>query len=489
MFFKRRKPKSPPLPDPLQDPETGPVTDLPPAEGEALSDESGTISTMFLTGDSGRDRSRVELLLGAIAGVSESRDLEPLLTDIVDRSVEVTGAERGLLLMRGEDGTLEPRVARGRGGVDVAGFAPGDPKASAQQLRFSTSIARRVLDTGQALRATVSSDSEALELGRSVFDLKLRAAMCVPLASGREAVGEPLGVLYVDSRAATRQFSQSDLSFFAALAQHISIALENARLHLDSLEKLRLEQSLELASAIQRDLMPELPEKSGGFALGGFFRPAERAGGDFYDVHSLKGGRLSLVVGDVSGHGIGPALITAAAQAGLRSYMRVVPGTAPVVTLLNQDLSERMEDGRFVTMLVGLFDESGHFEIVNAGHADPMIWRAASETVEVLSEKTGARRELALGMIDDHEYEVTATGELGPGDIMVLYSDGLTEARDLEQPEVLFGEDGLATELERLARAHAGPREIAAEIAKAALLLSKDSREDDMTLLVIQRAS
>lgn len=465
------------------------MTDLPPAEGEGLSGDAGSISTMFLTGDSGRDRSRVELLLGAIAGVSESRDLEPLLTDIVDRSIEVTGAERGLLLMRGADGGLEPRVARGQGGVDVAGFAPGDPKTSAAQLRFSTSIARRVLETGEALRATVSSDSEALELGRSVFDLKLRAAMCVPLSSGREEAGEPLGVLYVDSRAATRQFSQSDLSFFAALAQHISIALENARLHLDSMEKLRLEQSLELASAIQRDLMPELPEQTGSFALGGFFRPAERAGGDFYDVHMLKSGDLSLVVGDVSGHGIGPALITAAAQAGLRSYMRVVPGTAPVVTLLNQDLSERMEDGRFVTLLVARFAPDGAFEMVNAGHADPMIWRQESGVVEILSDKAGARRELALGMIEDHEYEVTATGSLAVGDIMVLYSDGLTEARDLAEPEVLFGEDGLAAELERLAKAAAGPREIAAEIAKAALVLSKDSREDDMTLLVIQRAT
>lgn len=484
MFFKRKKPKAPPL----VDPETAPVTDLPPAEGEALEFGAGSISTMFLTGDSGRDRSRVELLLGAIAGVSESRDLEPLLTDIVDRSIEVTGAERGLLLMRGRDpeSPLEPRVARGRGGVNVAGFEPGDPKGSAEQLRFSTSIARRVLDTGQALRATVSSDSEALELGRSVFDLKLRAAMCVPLAADRGRT-ELLGVLYVDSRAATRQFSQSDLSFFAALAQHISIALENARLHLDSLEKLRLEQSLELASAIQRDLMPELPEKSGGFALGGFFRPAERAGGDFYDVHVLKKERLSLVVGDVSGHGIGPALITAAAQAGLRSYMRVVPGPGEVVTLLNQDLSERMEDGRFVTLLLVVLEPDGRFEAVNAGHADAMIWRAAEQRVEIQSEAQGARRELGLGMIDDHEYAVTSDGQLQPGDIMVLYSDGLTEARDLAEPERLFGEDGLAVELERLARADVGPREVAAEIAKAALLLSKDSREDDMTLLVIQR--
>lgn len=477
MFFKRKKEK----PAPLEDPETAPVMDMAPAEGESLDESPGAISTMFLSGEAGRDRTRVEALLGAIAGVSTSRDLESLLKDIVDRSVEVTGAERGILLMQGKGGELVPRVARGRGGVDVATVNGG-----AEELRFSTSIARRVIETGKPLRATVSSDEEALGIGQSVFDLKLRAAMCVALSPGKE-LGQPIGVLYVDSRAATRQFSKGDLSFFAALAHHISIAMENARLHLDSLEKVRLEQSLELASAIQHDLMPELPEAFGAYRLGGFFRPAERAGGDFYDVHSMKKGRMFLAIGDVTGHGIGPAIITAAAQAGLRSYMRVVPSAASAMTLLNEDLSERMEDGRFVTMLLVVLDEDGGFELVNAGHSDPFIWRAETGKVEAFNEAFGMRRDMALGFVEDHEYEVSAKGTLAPGDIMAFFSDGLTEARNPKNHDEMFGEDGLAAEFERLASAGAGPREIAGGIARAALALAHETCEDDMTLLVVQR--
>ena len=485
MFFKRKKAK----PAPLEDPETAPLTDLASAEGETLDEGLGAISTMFLSGEASRDRSRVEVLLGAIAGVSESRDLESLLKDIVDRSVEVTGAERGMLLMRGSDGDLIARVARGRGGVELAGFDASDPKATAEELRYSTTIARRVLDTSKPLRATVSSDLEAMGLGQSVFDLKLRAAMCVALAPPKERAKSttPLGVLYVDSRAATRQFSKSDLSFFAALAQHISIAMENARLHLDSLEKVRLEQSLELASAIQRDLMPELPEQSGAYALGGFFRPAESAGGDFYDVHAMKAERMFLAIGDVTGHGIGPAIITAAAQAGLRSYMRVVPGAGSAMTLLNEDLCERMEDGRFVTMLLVVLDKDGNFELVNAGHSDPLIWRAKTRQVDTFNEVFGMQRDVALGVIDDHEYQVSAKGQLEPGDIMVFFSDGLTEARKPNDHDQMLGEAGIAAELGRLAEQGARPREIAARIAKAALTLAQDICEDDMTLLVVQR--
>src|SRR5262249_42860559 len=151
----------------------------------------------------------------------------------VDSSIEMTGAERGLLVMRGaKEGELAVRVARQRGRKPVA-----------NDLRYSTTVAGRVLAEARPLRAQVHSESEALELGRSVYDLELRAVVCRPLATPAHegaSVPPPKGVLYVDSRAATRQFSQQDLALFAALAQHISIAMVNAELQLDSLEKVRL---------------------------------------------------------------------------------------------------------------------------------------------------------------------------------------------------------------------------------------------------------
>jgi serine phosphatase RsbU (regulator of sigma subunit) len=442
---------------------------------------SGAPSTQFLTGEAGQDRSTVQVLLEAIARVSESRDLEALLNDIVDRSIEITGAERGFLLLKRKepdegDDSLDVRVARMRGGKPVGGSE-----------RFSTSIANRVLTEVQALRATVQSESEALELGRSVFDLKLRAVMCVPLAAQRTAYdngppGEPLGVLYVDSRAATRQFSQRDLALFAALAQHISIALENARLHLDSIEKIRLEQSLELASAIQRDLMPRLPEHVTGYDVFGWYGPAEGTAGDFYDFVRAKDGRLGVLVGDVTGHGIGPALITATAQASLRSYLRLVGDPGEVVTLLNQDLCERVEDGRFLTLFLALLAPDGGVDCLNAGHTPPLVWRQADGRIEdiVLDGP-------ALGMIADETYRAHERVVLERGDVLLVHTDGLSEARDPEDHNRMFGEEGVRRVLAETAARGASAKEITNALIDAAMQLAGGLREDDVTVVVARR--
>ena len=472
MFFKRKKGATPPDP-PAQAaapaPEGTPVPAAPDgAEG------SGT--TQFLTGDQGTDRRTVQVLLEAIARVSEFRDLDQLLVDIVDRSIEITGAERGLLLMRDGQGGLQQRVRRVRGGKDLG------------EARFSTTIARRVLEEVVPVRATVQSESEALELGKSVFDLKLRAVMCVPLASPErppavgEAPGAPSGVLYVDSRAASRQFGQSDLSLFAALAQQISIALDNARLHLDSLEKVRLEQSLELAGAIQRDLMREVPRDVPGYDLHGWYGPAEVAAGDFFDFHRVRGGSLAVVVGDVTGHGIGPALITASAQGSLGSYAKLLADPGEIVSHLNEDLSSKIDEGRFVTLFFTVLSDDGTVTPVNAGHAPPLIWRAATGEVETIDGGGPA-----LGMLPDEVYRSLEPRTLAPGDILVVYTDGLIEARPQDDKEALFGEDGLRAALCEAAQGDLCAKDIAVHLVEAALSRTGGWREDDVTVVVVRR--
>ncbi len=439
--------------------------------------EEGRVSpstTQFLTGEAGKDRRNVQVLLEAIARVSESRDLEELLTDIVDRSIEITGAERGLLLMKSDvEGTLAVRVARLRGSKDLE-----------EDARFSTSIANKVLTDVQAIRATVHSESEALELGRSVYDLKLRAVMCVPLApGGREGlVIPPSGVLYVDSRAATRQFSQGDLALFAALAQHISIALENARLHFDSLEKLRLEQSLELAGAIQRDLMPQVPVDVPGWEVHGWYGAAEGTAADFYDFVKAKGGRLAIVVGDVTGHGIGPALITATAQAGIRSYLRLISDPGEVVTLLNQDLCERIQDGRFLTLFLAVLDPDGTVHALNGGHALPFVWRKATGDIQ-----TVGRGGPALGMIPGEQYRAHEPILLERGDVIAIYTDGLTEARSPTDREHMLGEAGVQSLLADWCGRGASSKEICLGLVEAALQLTGGLREDDITVVTARR--
>ncbi len=441
-----------------------------PQDGELQGDSAEVGSTQFLTGDSGIDRRTVQILLEAIAQVSEARDLESLLVDIVDRSIELTGAERGLLLLDGPDGVLLVRVARSK-----------DRRTIDDDLRFSTSIARRAFDQLEPVRTTVQSDSEALELGRSVFDLKLRAVMCVPLARQGQA-GKPQGVLYVDSRAATRQFSRRDLGLFAALAQHISIALINAKLHLDSLEKVRLQQNVDLASAIQRDLMPAATLSLPGYETAGWYRAAEGTAGDFYDVVRARGGRIALVVGDVTGHGIGPALITASAQAGLRSYLRLVEDPGDVVTLLNQDLCERIEDGRFLTLFLGLLSPDGSLRTLNAGHPAALHWRAREKRCVALP-----RHGPALGMVPDEHYTADDLVRLEPGDLLIAVSDGLLEARAPDRPEGFLGEDGLVELVRRSQELGRSARETALDLAEAALAHGGGKAEDDITLLVVKR--
>lgn len=463
MFFRRKKePPTPPVPQ----------SPPPPAAGPGKPSSSAADSTAFLTGNDGLDRRTIEILLRGIAQVSESRDLEPLLIDIVDTSIEVTGAERGLLILHDDQRGLSVRCARARGKKPVDG-----------QVRFSTSIVRRVLGDLEPVRAQVSSDSEALELGTSVYDLKLRAVMCVPLVASEDPQGKAeRGVLYVDSKAATREYSQKDLSLFAALSQYIRIALQNARLHIDSVEKARLQQSLEIAGQIQRDLMAEQPRDVPGYDIHGWYKPAEGTTGDFYDFVKMRGGRHGVFVGDVSGHGIGPALIMAEAKSALRQGLKLLDDPAAIVRSVCEDLGPRMEDNLFLTLFVAVLTPDGGVKTLNAGHTPPLVWRAATKTVESIPGHAPA-----LGFVDDFPYEEGPVHRLGEGDLLVFLTDGLIEARSIADPNTLFGEERMQECLARHAAQGLDARALVEAMIAEVLQFAGNVREDDMTLLVVRR--
>ena len=216
---------------------------LSPALGSQRRPRAAADTTTFLSGDTREDTRSLGVLLDTIARVSASRDLETLLDYVVDSSVQATGAERGFLVLIDEkSGKQVVRVAR-------ALSPAGEPGSIGRDSQYSTSVVKRVVDRQEPIRTSVQKDSEELDLGNSVFDLKLRAVMCVPLttrgseggagpSSDGSTVGAlPKGTLYVDSRAATRDFKPEDLALFHALAQHIAIALENAQLNLHSIER------------------------------------------------------------------------------------------------------------------------------------------------------------------------------------------------------------------------------------------------------------
>lgn len=416
----------------------------------------------LLTGDPQEDARSLQILLETIAEVTANIDLELVLRGIVDRALQVTKAERAILLLGPTADDLEVRVARDREGVDL-GAAPV----------YSRSLVAKCLEEGLPIRSVVHSDQEALELGRSVYDLKLRAVMCAPMLARNRTVG----VIYVDSRAMRREYSSRDLALFGAMSAQLAIAIENARLHADSLEKARLQKDVEIARRIQQHLLPAVPREQAGLDVALRFVVADRASGDTYDFVPLADGRMAVMMGDVTGHGVGAALLTHAAQAGLRSYLELLSDPSEVVTRLNQRLVAGVETGNFMSLILVVIDAARRSaQYVNAGHPG-LIHCGAGEPV--LLEKTG----MVLGVVGGQEYSLSPPIPLAPGDLLFLRTDGVDETRSADKEP--FGEQRL---LQVLREARAGTAEAVLDRVESALRQHSGDAppEDDSTMIAIK---
>ncbi|MGA1523548.1 MAG: PP2C family protein-serine/threonine phosphatase [Planctomycetota bacterium] len=427
----------------------------PTAEGQA--------SGGLLTGDPEQDAQSLAVLLDSIAEVNSNIDLERVLEDIVGKSLQVTGAERGLLLLGDVAAQLEVRVARDREGQDLG---PG--------VRYSRSLVSRCLEGGHAERSIVQSDQEALELGQSVYNLKLRAVMCAPLRS-REKM---LGVVYVDSTAVRREFSARDLALFGALSVQLAAAIETARLHVDSLEKVRLEKDFEIAKQIQKHLLPPVPAHVGGLELAVRFMARDEASGDSYDIVPLPDGRLVAMIGDVTGHGVGAALLAHAAQAATRSYLELVDDLSQIVRRLNDRLCASIESGNFMSLLMVLVDPASrqaHF--VNAGHPGLVLVR---DGVATELDKTG----MVLGVVQGQVYRPSEMIPLRAGDLLFLRTDGVDETRGPARE--LFGTERLLRVLRECPDDVTADEALAVVEAGLARFAAGTEQDDDLTMLAIR---
>ncbi|MGE3174518.1 MAG: PP2C family protein-serine/threonine phosphatase [Planctomycetota bacterium] len=431
-----------------------------PTGARAGADRPGEGSGL-LTGDAREDERSLEILLDTIAAVTSTIDLDTVLHDIVARSLQVTQAERAILFLGDSADALAVRVAQDRDGHSLSG-----------DLQWSRSVVRRCLDEAVAVRSVVQSDREALELGQSVYDLKLRAVMCAPLVAGKRTVG----VIYVDSRAVRREFSARDLALFGAISAQLAISLENARLHADSIEKVRLQKDVEIAQRIQQHLMPAVPHDLDGVDLALRYVAAEQASGDTYDFVPLRERKVAVMVGDVTGHGIGAALLMHAAQAALRSYLELVDDLSEVVTRLNQRLVTAVETGNFMSLLVCVVDpETRTLRYVNGGH--PCLIHCRGQEVKVL-EKTG----MVLGVVGGQEYEVSPPVRLEPGDLLFLHTDGVDEA--MSPGRETFGEPRLHELLRQLSGEPA--EAVLAGVEQALRRHAGGTFGDDFTMIAVK---
>jgi sigma-B regulation protein RsbU (phosphoserine phosphatase) len=418
---------------------------------------------------------KLNLLLAATSLLHSQLPLDSVLGTMLDHAITATNADRGLLLEADASGSLRVRLARQTGGKHLAH----------ENLKPSQTALRQALEH----QASVITDDMAqahgeLQAAMSIVAQQLRAVVAIPLyAMHRSNPTETsteferkdlLGMLYLDSRKPTA-FSRLDREILDVLGVEAASILDNARLVERERQRQRMEQELDIAREIQQALLPRGFRNFPHLSITGINTPCHAVGGDYYDVFTMSEDRTAFVIADVAGKGLGAALVTTMLQGSLAG---VTLGADPMRVFhhVNDFLCDHAEVGRYATVFFGILDRAGNLDYLNAGHPSPLVLRRG-EVKELFLEGS-----FPVGLIPEATYSL-AHATLEPGDTLVLFSDGVTEAADTK--EQLFG-------VPRLSQAVAGLEDtpldqIQKKVVDAVGTFSRGADQaDDITLLLIR---
>ena len=418
---------------------------------------------------------KLKRLLEASALLHSQLPLDEALSHMLDHAVSVTDADRGLLLEKDSTDALKVKLARRNGALRVPPESV-TPSKTAIQLALKQQSPVITEDLAQA--------DVDLQAAQSVVAQRLRAVVVIPLfaiarANTQESMvnikrGELLGVLYLDSRRPAA-FSKLDRQILDALAADAANILDNARLVERERERQRLEQEINIARDIQQALLPRDFREYPHLSVTGFNLPCLAVGGDYFDVFPLSDGRTAFLIADVSGKGLGAAILTTMLQGAL-SGMTLGIDPASVFNHVNRFLCDHSEVGRYATMFFGTLDQDGHLEFINAGHPSPILIRRG------VAEEAFTEGSYPVGLVPEAEYTAVCL-KLEPGDTLVLFSDGVTEAMDPD--EQMFG-------ITRLKELLTGQLECPLELLQKCVLEAVENfargahQADDLTLLIVR---
>ena len=444
------------------------------AEMVFLLDEQPLSSSSFEKHPSSAvgDLRQIAALLEGLRALGSGRVLDEVLALVMDSAIEVTGAERGFIMLANADAELEFKIARARGRVTLPG----------KSFETSRKIPEEVFSTGQERVVADLLDSNLVTEHNSTVVLGIRHVLCTPLRLVRylDRADMPneekrIGVLYLDSREKGAVLSRAARAALETLATEAAVAIENARLYRETLDKAKMEQEMRIAADIQRALLPEAKRMGGFFEAMGASVPCRSIGGDFFDYVDLPDGGFGFAVGDVAGKGAPAALLTAVLQGVFAS--QASSGTGPAMTLsrVNQALIRRSVESRFATAFYAVLTPDGKLTYCNAGHNPPLLIR--QDRVERL--ETGG---LILGLFEHATFE-EETVRVSPGDILVTFSDGVTEALSLLGEE--YGEERLL-ECATQFRDKSVPELLEGILASVRQFTAGAVQSDDVTALVLR---
>lgn len=338
--------------------------------------------------------------------------VDEYLGRLMDRLFLVLKPDRGAILLRNPEGELAPVVTRSAG--------------KESQIKISRTLVEAAVERREALLINDPSLDPKLAEAASLRISGASTVMAAPL----EHDGEVMGLLYLDAKPVRGTFSREELRLAASLAHIAAAKILQARLGEEVQKKKVMERELVLARQIQQRLLPAEAPVLKGWELRGMNQPSRQVSGDLFGYWTRPDGRLYVVIADVAGKGIGPGLLMASLQATMEVLARSQLSTGELAGELSQILTRHTTANRYVTCFLVLLDpQAGSIQFTNAGHNPPLLFRSDG-SIESL-ESHG----LPLAMFPDNRYGQDER-PMKPGDLLVLYTDGITEAADAEGQEL-----------------------------------------------------
>jgi serine phosphatase RsbU (regulator of sigma subunit) len=428
-----------------------------PASSTVVTSLEGALANPALAfpGAGSKAPASMQALIRAGQELTKNQKLSELFPVILDLAIEAVNAKRGVLMIL-ENGGLVPKAHKGEG------------------FRISTAVRDRVLREKTSMLVRNAQLDDAFKERLSIVEQKVHTMMAVPL----QTTAEIIGLLYVDSPFILREFTADDLSLLTVMANVAAIRIETARLlEIEEAERI-LKRDLSQAAEIQGRMLPDKAPAVAGADLAGFNAPCRTVGGDYYDFFPYADGRVGLALGDVSGKGMPASLMMMALHARVQVLAEDPSSLASFMTRLNKATCANCPSNRFITFFFCVLDAStGALGFANAGHNPPIVIRASGEAE--LLEGGGP----VLGVLPIAPYgEMHA--QLERGDMLVLYSDGVTEATNLAYEQ--FEEERF---IDVLKRHRAGPAAgvVQAVVNSLAEFTAGAPQADDITLVVAKR--
>ena len=387
---------------------------------------------------------------------------------ILESALKISGAERGFVLVREGDNFGYAAGMDGQG-----------RNLSLSHFKHSHAVVRDVAQKGAPLFMVEGLDHRFKEQA-SIVAMNLRAIACLPLLGIPSQADTPttLGILYLDSTKKMHSLSGLDQRILNKLAVEAGNVLERVEMIKSIETRKKLEQELALAEETQKSLLPQTLPTIPNLSIHAFSKPTRYVGGDFYDFAELESGELFGVIADVSGKGVSASLLSSMLLGCLQMQLRAGLAVDEALNRLNRFLCEKSSASRFVTMFLFIIGSDGSGKYISAGHNPTYLFRAATNQIEELPSNN-----MIVGAFQFAKYDA-ATLQVNPGDVLLAYSDGLTEAEN-PQGEML-GEEGVKKVI--LAEAPSGSKQLEQKLlAKIQDFTAGRSLTDDITLIIVER--